>query len=614
MTRPLRMVLLSALLAVATLAAYAPTFSAGFVDVDDPDFVTENELVAPGLTAQGAAAAFLRAHAGNWFPLTWLSHMADVSLFGMDPRPHHAVNVALHAASAVLLFAALAALTGALAPSFAVAAVFALHPLQVESVAWISQRKTTLSTFFGFLALLTYAGWARTGSRRAYVASLASFACSLLAKQTLVTLPFLLLVLDAWPLRRAAAGWHALVREKIPYVLLAAAASAATLAAQGEALATGATFPLAVRLGNAVISYVRYLGLFFWPAKLAFFYPLDPEAVTPATVAFAAGVLAAITAAAVALARRRGHLLSGWLWFVGTLVPVIGVVQVGAQGLADRYAYVPICGLAIAIVWTAYEALASPRAGTALRAAAGTAFAAGCLALGLATYRQAEAWHDSIALFEDAVADTEGNFVAHRALAAQYFAAGDYLRALDHAREGAKSARDPGDVLPLYGMALYVTGAKREGITKLEEAIRVAPRATTGYTNLGWVYLQEGDAARAREVLAAGAAVDAEGVRIRTLLAESELRLGRLDDAAASLARATELAPQNFDAWIERARTLGRLGRFAEAAAVLGEALAAAQQFPADRRAALVATLERYRGEMLAASGDSAGAGAAPER
>lgn len=611
MTRRAPKLLLAVLLALATLASYAPVFSAGYVDIDDADYVVENEVVRAGLTREGVAWAFGGAHAGNWFPLTWLSHMADVELFGVEPGAHHAVNLALHVANALLLFAALASVTGTLAPSFAAAAIFALHPLQVESVAWISQRKTTLSTLFGILALAGYARYARTGARAAYGASLASFALSLLAKQTLVTLPFVLLLFDWWPLRRdVARSWSRLLLEKLPYAVLAAAASAATIAAQGEAIATGASFPLAVRLGNALVSYVRYLGHFAWPTKLAVFYPLYEDDVTLARVAACAALLLALSAAAVVLGRRRRHLPVGWLWFLGTLVPVIGLVHVGAQALADRYAYVPVYGLSLALAWSGSEALRAPRAGPRVRAAAAACFALVCAALSVLTWRQASQWHDSIALFEDAVADTDRNYVAHRALAGQYFNRGDYARALRHAEEGARHPRDLGEVLPTYGMALYQTGARERAIATLEEATRVAPRQVMGFSNLGWVYLEEGDPARAREVLATAVALDPESRRSLELLAESQRRLGRLDEAAATLGRLVAVAPLQFDAWIERARLLAKLGRLAESSDVLRDALAAAADFPLDRRAALASTLHRYRGDVLAAQGERAAASA----
>lgn len=599
MARPLRMLLLAALLATATVAAYAPTFSADFVDIDDADYVPENEMVLAGLGADGVAWAFGGAHAGNWIPLTWLSHMLDVDLFGVEPGAHHAMNVALHVANALLLFGMLTSLTGAIAPSLAVAALFALHPVNVESVAWISQRKTTLSTGFGILAIWSYARFTRTGARGSYAASLLSFAASLLAKQTLVTMPFALLLLDWWPLRRTdAMGWRRLLLEKLPYALFAAVASAATIAAQGEAISTGATYPLAVRIGNAVLSVVRYVGLFVWPTKLAVFHPLYVEDVTPARVTACALLLVAASGAAFALRRTRRHLLVGWLWFVGTLVPVIGLVQVGSQAMADRYAYVPFWGLSLALVWSAWEPM---RAHRAWRAAVSGGFVAVSGALAVLTYEQATKWHDSIALFEDAVADTERNYVAERALAGQYFNRGEYTIALRHAEEGAKYPRDLGEVLPVYGMALYQTGAKAEAIAKLEEATRVAPRSAIGFSNLGWVYLQEGDVPRAADALAAAVSIDPQNVQSQYLLATSQLRLGHPDEAAAGFARVVAIDPLHFDAWIEQARTLGKLGRFEESAAVLQDALAAAAGFPIDRRDRLVATLQRYRTEVLTA-------------
>lgn len=601
MSRPLRILLLATLLATATLATYAPTFSADFVDIDDADYVTENDRVRAGLEGEGVLWAFQNAYAGNWFPLTWISHMLDVELFGEAPGAHHAMNVALHVANALLLFGTLVVLGGALPPSFAVAALFALHPANVESVAWISQRKTTLSTFFGILAIWGYARHAATGARGARAFSLVTFGLSLLSKQTLVTMPFALLLLDWWPLRRTA-PWRRLLRDKVPYGAIAFAAGIATLVAQGEAMSTGATFPLAVRLGNAVLSYVRYLAHFFWPVHLAVFYPLYEDDVTVLRVAASAALLGAITVAAFAVRRRQPQLLFGWLWFLLTLLPVIGVVQVGAQAMADRYAYVPFVGLQVAVVWSVWKVVEGRPAGVVPRAAIATGFLVLCVACALLAHRQAEQWHDSVALFEDAVADTDRNYIAHRALAGQYFNRGEYARALEHAEEGARHPRDLGDILPTYGMALYQTGSKAQAIATLEEAIRVAPRNVVAYSNLGWIQLAEGNPVRASEVLARAVAVDPHSGRSLYLLAMSEIQLGRLADAAANLERVIALEPQNFDAWIERARTLGRLGRFGESAAVLQEARVAAGEFPdPERRVLLIATLERYRAEMLAA-------------
>ncbi len=615
------MLLLAVALGAATVAAYTPVFSAGFVDVDDADYVPENDVVRAGLRADGVVWAFTGTHAGNWFPLTWLSHMADVELFGLEPGGHHAMNLALHVANVLLLFALLVGMTGELAPSFLVAGVFALHPIQVESVAWISQRKTTLSTLFGLLALWGYARFARTGARWAYAGSLVAFAASLLAKQAFAGLPFALLLLDYWPLRRPelepppgelptarslARGWLRLLPDKLPYLLLTIGASVAALVAQGEAIATGATFPLSVRLGNAVLSYGRYVGTLVWPTHLAVFYPLREEDVTLLRVAVSGVLLLALTLVLCRLGRTRRQLVVGWFWFLGMLVPVVGVVQVGAQAMADRYAYVPCWGLLVAGVWTAWEAVRSPRCGAAWRPVAAGGAAALLLGLAFLTHRQAERWHDSIALFESAVAADDGNYVAHRALAAQYFNRGDYARALHHAEEGMKHPRDLGEILPIYGMALFQTGATAEAIERLQESTRVAPQKIAGFTNLAWVYLQLEKPALAVPVLTAALEHDPQSVRATQLLAQAQLRQGNLSEAAETLDRLIALAPRDFDARIERARTAVRLGRPGEAEAGLRDALEAARGFPDDRRPQLTSTLHLYLGDLLVGEGDGA--------
>ena len=625
MSRPLRTLLLAALLVAATLASYAPTFSAGFVDIDDADYVPENDAVKAGLGVDGVVWAFTDSHAGNWFPLTWISHMADVELFGIEPTGHHAMNVAFHVANALLLFLALASITGEWAPSFVVAGLFALHPANVESVAWISQRKTTLATLFGILAIWSYARYARAGKRSSYVLSLASFALSLLSKQMFVTLPFALLLLDYWPLRRAELeprdgdgptlgsvllGWLRLLPEKIPFLLLALGASVAAIVSQRDAISTGAAYPLAVRLGNVAIAYVHYLEMLIWPTHLAVFYPLYEDDVTLARVLASVAVLLGISVGVWRFGRTRRFLLVGWLWFLGTLVPVIGLVQIGGQSMADRYAYVPFCGLLIALTWTGWDLVQSPGAGRAVRGAVLAGVAALLAILGVQTFRQAEQWHDSIALFEDAVADTDRNYVAHRALAGQYFNRGDFAQALHHAEEGAKHPRDLGEVLPVYGMALYQTGSKARAIEKLEEATRVAPNNVMGFTNLGWVYLQEGDYERALESLHAALRVDPQSARAAQLLATTELRRGNLAEAATAFERVVALEGQNFDARIEWARTLATLERSAEAADVLRSALVAARQFPAAQRSQLTSTLHQYLGDVLLAQPDRNGAAA----
>ena len=361
---------LAALLVGITLTAYWPAYQAGFVDFDDSDYVNGNSHVLTGLNAENITWAFTRYHAANWHPLTWISHMIDAELFGLDARGHHVVNVLLHSANAALLFLLLAYMTGNVAASFVVAALFAIHPINVESVAWISQRKTTLSTVFGILSIWCYAAYTRHRDWRPYVGSLALFACSLMSKQTLVTLPFALLLLDYWPLARQELatpakslpswrtllrGWIRLFPEKVPYLALALLVSAVTVLVQQQAIMSIDKLPLATRLGNVAIAYLAYLGKMFWPVNFAPFYPLYQVDITLPRVMVSVAALAAITAASYYFGRQRRYLLVGWFWYLGTMVPVIGLVQVGGQSMADRYAYVSFWGVWIAVVWGAND-------------------------------------------------------------------------------------------------------------------------------------------------------------------------------------------------------------------------------------------------------------------
>jgi tetratricopeptide (TPR) repeat protein len=378
---------------------YAPVRAYPFVVYDDKEFVTENPPVAGGLTAEGVAWAFTRAHSGNYVPLSWLAHMLDVEIFGLDAGAHHAVNAGLHAAATALLFAALRSLGGAVGPSAFTAALFAVHPAHVESVAWVSERRDTLSAVFWMLALLAWARFVRAPGRGRYLLVCLSLGLGLLAKPMLVTLPVVLLLLDRWPLGRTQ-PWRALVREKIPLFALAAAAALAAFAAQraGGGVASLAQVPLASRAANAVVAALRYLGIALWPVDLAVFYPFEFE--LPARkVAAATLALAGITAAALAARRRCPYLWVGWLWYAVTLLPVLGLVQVGSQAIADRYTYLPLVGLGIAAAWGAADLAARmPRARPVLGAAA----LALVTAWALLARAQLATWRDSVALFENA--------------------------------------------------------------------------------------------------------------------------------------------------------------------------------------------------------------------
>ncbi|MGH9361727.1 MAG: tetratricopeptide repeat protein, partial [Thermoanaerobaculia bacterium] len=345
-------------LALLTVLVFAPVVRHDFVSLDDPAYVTGNAQVRRGLTAEGFRWAWGNEVAGNWHPLTMLSHMLDAELHGLDPGGHHLTSLLLHAANAVLLFVLLRRLTGAAGRSAAVAALFAVHPLHVESVAWIAERKDVLSAFFFFLALLAWSGYARRPSSWRYLLALLAFALGLLAKPMVVTLPLVLLLLDVWPLgrlplaaaaeRRRALG--PLLREKLPFVLLALGAAAVALVTQREAMSPLAALSLGRRIANALLAYAAYLSDTVWPRGLAVFYPL-PGALPAWRVALAAVLLAALTALALARLHRSPWLAVGWLWFVGMLLPVIGLLQVGSQARADRYTYLPSIGLFVALVW-----------------------------------------------------------------------------------------------------------------------------------------------------------------------------------------------------------------------------------------------------------------------
>ena len=436
---------------LGTLLAYAGTLDNDFVTYDDDVYLTRNPEVAGGLTPRAVAWAFTSvAHTCNWHPVTWLSHLVDVSLFGLEHAGgHHAVSVLLHALNAVLLLFALRALTGRVWCSALAAAVFALHPLRVESVAWIAERKDLLAGTSFLACLWLYARWFRSPSRARHATLAAVFALGLMAKPTVVTLPCVLLVLDRWPLARTE-PLLALAREKAVLFALSAAGCVMTLISQSLGKCTDiivdAPGPLA-RLANAGIAYAQYLAKAVWPVDLAFFYPhpaiVDPDGSRAGATVGAVLLLTALTAGAVTLRRRVPAALAGWLLFLGMLVPAIGVVQVGGQALADRYAYLPLIGVEVAVVWAVASWVGPRRA--ARRLAVALALLA-CFALGLRTRDQVEVWRDSRTLFEHADRVTERNYAAQVNLGLMAAEEGEALARAGDARAGRARIED---ALPL---------------------------------------------------------------------------------------------------------------------------------------------------------------------
>ncbi len=450
-------ILLGALLVLATLLLYGRVVHHEFLEFDDSQYVTENIHVSTGLNRGNVVWAFTSFREGNWHPLTWISHMTDCQLFGLSSGPPHLVNVVLHAANVLLLFWLLQRGTGAVWRSFFVAALFAVHPLNVETVAWVAQRKSLLCTLFSLLTIAAYGGCVRRPDWKKYLVVVGAFALALMSKPMAVSLPLVLLLLDYWPLERYEdipfrRKWARLSIEKLPLFLMSAASSVVTMIAQrsGGAVAVESLLPLSVRLKNAIVSCVAYLGKIFWPAKLAVFYPHPEHSLPWFDVLAAAVILVAITIAMLYFRSSR-YLVTGWFLFVITLIPVIGIVQVGRQAMADRYAYVPCIGLFIIIAWGLNDVVtvaAIPRVVPAV--------AAMCLiflvAFAATTARYLPRWQNGVELF------TQARMVAGRpdpmlekGLADGMYLAGRYDEAFQHYREACVLL--PNDAVCHYNMA-----------------------------------------------------------------------------------------------------------------------------------------------------------------
>ncbi|HEX9148586.1 MAG TPA: tetratricopeptide repeat protein [Thermoanaerobaculia bacterium] len=499
--RRTRRILVGLLLGALTLAVFWPLLASEFVFLDDPEYVFENRGVISGLTWPGVRWAFTTGHAANWHPLTWLSHMADVSLFGLKPAGHHATNLLLHTIAAILVFLAFQGLSGSVGRSAWIAALFAVHPAHVESVAWISERKDVLSAVFWFATILAYAVWVRRRGAGRYALLLLLFAAGLMSKPMVVTLPVVLLLLDYWPLGRFAGNdrlepsvriFGKRIVEKLPLFLLAMASSVLTFLVQraGGAVRPLEAYPLGVRLGNAILAYVRYLRVAFWPTDLAVFYPHPGKSITLTLVAAGALLLFAITAAVVAMRRSAPFLLVGWTWFVVTLLPVIGLVQVGNQATADRYTYIPYVGLFLAIAWGgAWIADRFGRGRSVLRAVA----IASIMALAVTAALQARVWKDSETLLLHAIRVTRNNDVAQNNLGNYYNTIGRPADALPHLQEALRlRPKDPA-VLVNIGHSLFLLKRFDEAAAKFSEALQRDPSDDVAMNNLARVRYLQGD-------------------------------------------------------------------------------------------------------------------------
>ncbi len=484
-------ILLAVLIAVMVLVVYWQTGAFSFVDVDDGLYVANNPQVQAGLTGEGIVWSFTTVHASNWHPLTWMSHMLDVDIFGMDAGWHHRVNLLFHAANSILLFLVLMSMTKATWRSFFVAALFAVHPLHVESVAWIAERKDLLSTFFWLLAIGAYQRFTVSGGIGRYALMALFLALGLLSKPMVVTLPFTLLLLDFWPLARigapmesgtaiAGGGYRRLILEKAPLLALSFLSCLATFMAQqaGGSVHT-VDYSLGVRLSNAAVSYVAYLWKTVWPASLAVYYPhpWDAGGMPAWSVAAAFLCLGGITFLCLRNWKKRPYLATGWLWYLGTAVPVIGLVQVGGQGMADRYTYVPLIGIFVIVAWGVPEIVGRHRFGNRIL---GFAAAAILSALMAASWVQASYWRESIPLFEHAIELTTGNWNMHYNLAVAYH---KQSRIDDAIAEYRKALRiNPDDALSHNNLAMDLSarGRAEEAQFHFREAQRLGMGSAPG--------------------------------------------------------------------------------------------------------------------------------------
>jgi tetratricopeptide (TPR) repeat protein len=579
----MRVVIFCLLLVAATLAFYNPVVHNRFVDFDDLSYILKNFHVLHGLTWDTVKWAFTTNRDGNWHPLTWLSHALDCQLFGLNPLGHHYTSLLLHAASVVLLFLLLRRATGGSGCSLLVAALFALHPVNVESVVWAAERKNVLSMLFFLLTLHAYDRYARTGGRYLYSLVTVLFALGLMAKSQIVTLPFVLLLWDYWPLGRmgaasAVAGTAAgspaaptprsfayLVWEKLPLFVLAAADSVVTVIAQraGASVRTLAEAPMPVRLENVLVSYVRYIGKAFWPSRLVPLYP-RPVNLLPGWQVVGAAALLLLASALVLRWRDRRYLPVGWFWFLGTLVPMIGIVTVGEQAMADRYAYIPFIGLFIAVVWTLDAVASAHRIPGVWRAAAAVAVV---VILGCRTYRQIPYWHDDETLWRYTLSVTERNYTAHDNLALALLKQGRPEEAIMHFHAGKSlHTYPPAQLLALAVYELSV-GHPQEAIEECNSALRASadPKVqAAAWSEHAYADLQLHDYDRAADSYQTALRLnpeDAIALMVSGLLA---LRQGQPDVAVMQFFHAVTVDPSDLNA-VLFAQALRRAGRTAEA-------------------------------------------------
>jgi len=551
-----------------TLVVFWPVTSCDFLNYDDPDYFTANPHVLSGLTSANIAWAFTTGYKSSWQPLTWMSLMLDTELFGKNPAGPHFTNLVFHSVNAAILFLLFWKLTSALWRSAFVAALFALHPLHVESVAWISERKDVLSTFFALLALLSYAHYAKENCRRVFWFALFFFALGLMAKPMLVTLPFVMLLLDCWPLQRFTIHnlrltASRLASEKIPFFALSAVSCAITFYEQQRsgAVATLVKFSMGERIENAFVSYARYLGKTFWPDPLAIPYP-HPGHWELSLVACSVALVFGLSAIAILMAWRFPFVFTGWFWFAGTLVPVIGLVQVGNQAMADRYTYLPLTGIFIIFVWSLNEYCANRRLPKQL---AGVSAAIILCATAVQARSQIFYWQNSGTLFRHALAVTKNNFAAYDNLGTYLYRQGQMPEALDCFQKSLEINPDDADTFYNLGNVFIKMGRVDEAINNYRRSLAIDPNNAEALGNLGSALAEKKQFDEAISCFQKALQLNPDSVGTHYNLATAFAIVNRFPEAAQQYREVIRLVPDNSQIYTMLGDALVRQGQLAAA-------------------------------------------------
>ena len=613
--------LVSLCLIVAILISYSQVINFDFVGYDDQEYITENSIVQKGLTAEGLKWAFTTFQSANWHPLTWLSHMLDCEFYGLNPTGHHWTNVEFHIANTLLLFFIFQYMTGAIWKSSFIAALFALHPLHVESVAWVAERKDVISTFFWFLTILAYLRYIEKKVLVRYFIVLFFFILGLMSKPMLVTLPFVLLLLDFWPLKRfqikkglqsdrvtffGFQGFLRLFLEKIPLFILVVISCCLTFLAQKKSYAVKSlgSLPLIDRISNALVSYVTYALKMIWPSKLAVFYPHPGNTLPAWQIIGAALLIAAAIFSSIHTLKKYPYIIIGLFWYLGTLVPVIGLVQVGDQAMADRYTYIPLIGLFIIVSWGGFDLLRKWHYHKIIPIL--SAISVICV-LAVCTFLQLAYWQNGITLFEHAIKVTSKNSVAHNNLgvllskeekfdeAVYHFdealkikpndsrtlynkgcalrEKGDFDKAAFFFKESLKINKDYAEAHNELAYILFVQGKPDEAILHCRNALKIKPDFTEAYNNLGNVLCFQGEIDKAVSLYKVALSLEPENVDIHYNIGISYKKQGKLKKAMTHLAKAIKIDPDDAKAYNAIGVILFQQGKYKKAGVFFSKAV-----------------------------------------